>query len=187
MRVVAGTLRGRRLRAPEGSGTRPTSDRVREATFNALSSLDVIRDASVLDLFAGSGALGIEALSRGAAHATFVEQSRPALHVLRANLRDLGVEGRSTVVPMDALRFVAGERTRFDLALADPPYSFTSWPELLPGVPARFLVAEASAELDLVDAGDVWEAVRSKRYGRTVVTILARRPVIGDAPPERVA
>ena len=88
MRVVAGTLGGRRLRAPRGTDTRPTSDRVREAVFSMLGPLDGMR---VLDLFAGSGALGIEALSRGATHAVFVERTRPALDVLRANLEALGL------------------------------------------------------------------------------------------------
>jgi len=175
--VVAGSLRGRRLRAPDGSDTRPTSDRVREATFNALSSLDLLRDADVLDLFAGSGALGIEALSRGAARATFVEQGRPALHVLRANLAELDLEHRATVVPMDVLRFVSRPRSPFDVALADPPYAFTAWPQLLEAVPARFIVAESSAELDLAEAAVPWERVRSKRYGRTVVTFLEPRSI----------
>ena len=88
MRVVAGELRGRRIDAPPGLDTRPTTDKVREAVFNALGSLDLIRDATVADLYAGSGALGIEALSRGAAHCTFVERDRTALRTLRGNLAD---------------------------------------------------------------------------------------------------
>jgi 16S rRNA (guanine966-N2)-methyltransferase len=90
MRVIAGTARGRRLVAPTGSSTRPTSDRVREATFNALGSLGVVVDATVLDLFAGSGAMGIEALSRGAAHATFVDQDRAARAAIEATWRPAG-------------------------------------------------------------------------------------------------
>ncbi len=95
MRVVAGELRGRRIDAPPGNDTRPTTDKVREATFNALGSLDLVRDALVVDLYAGSGALGIEALSRGAAHCTFVERDRSALRTLRDNLAALGLDDRS--------------------------------------------------------------------------------------------
>ena len=90
MRVVAGELRGRLFEAPPGLDTRPTTDKVREAVFNALGSLDLIRNAAVADLFAGSGGLGIEALSRGAAHVTFVERDRAALRVLRDGARAVG-------------------------------------------------------------------------------------------------
>ena len=91
MRVVAGDLRGRRIEAPPGHDTRPTTDKVREAIFNALGSLDLVRDARVADLFAGTGALGIEALSRGAAHCTFVERDRNVVRTLRGNLEHLGL------------------------------------------------------------------------------------------------
>src|SRR5579859_1944240 len=101
MRVIAGELGGRRLRSPRGEATRPTSGRVREALFSMLGEID---GARVLDLFAGSGALGIEALSRGAASATFVEHAPPALAALRANLAALGLGERSRVVDGDALR-----------------------------------------------------------------------------------
>ena len=103
MRVVAGELRGRRIDAPEGTKTRPTTDKAREATFNALGSLGVVVGARMVDAFAGSGALGIEALSRGAAHCTFIERDRDALEVLRGNLATLGLEDRSTVVRGDVM------------------------------------------------------------------------------------
>src|SRR5262245_17634651 len=97
MRIVAGSRRGRKLAAPEGSATRPTSDRVREAVFNALYSLgDPIDGATVVDLFAGTGAYGLEALSRGAAHAVFVESNRPAFAVLTANIRALDFTSAAT-------------------------------------------------------------------------------------------
>src|SRR4051794_3909992 len=101
MRVVAGTVKGRRLEAPKGEQTRPTSDYVREAIFNTLGSLlgiDAVEDATVVDLFAGSGAFGIEALSRGAAHATFVDGDRRAVAATRANLAATGFERQATVV-----------------------------------------------------------------------------------------
>ncbi len=122
MRVVAGQLRGRRLIAPPGRGTRPTSDRVREALFSILGPLDGVR---VLDLFAGSGALGIEALSRGAAHVTFVDSGPRALAAIQRNLETLGVAGAEAAVSRrDALRFLREQDgARFDLVFADPPYS----------------------------------------------------------------
>lgn len=171
MRVVAGELRGRLFEGPPGRDTRPTTDKVREATFNALGSLDLVRDATVADLFAGSGGLGIEALSRGAAHVTFVERDRAALRVLRDNLRTLQLDARSKVVPGDAVVMVAG--LDVDLVLADPPYEFDQWPELLAATRADFVVAEAGRPLDGT-AAPGWTATRAKRYGRTWVTFFER-------------
>jgi 16S rRNA (guanine966-N2)-methyltransferase len=165
---VAGTLRGRRLLAPHGKDTRPTSDRVREAMFNALASLGLLTEAQVLDLFAGSGALGIEALSRGAVHCTFVEDGRLALQALRANLAELRLADRATVVPSEVSRFLASSPNA-DLALVDPPYAFDDWDELLRLVPAPFVAAESDRAIDPPDG---WEAVGVKRYGGTIVTFL---------------
>ncbi len=173
MRVVAGELRGRRIEAPPGTDTRPTTDKVREATFNALGSLDLVRDALIVDLYAGSGALGIEALSRGAAHCTFVERDRAALRTLRHNLEALGLDDRSRVVSGDALVLVRG--LDGDLVLADPPYGFDSWDDLLGAVGAPFVVAETGRPLGDVDG---WSILRSKRYGRTWVTFFERDPGI---------
>ena len=120
MRVIAGEYGGRRLAAPKGAATRPTADRVREALFSVLGDVSGL---TVLDLFAGSGALGIEALSRGAASAAFVEKARPALTALRANLEALGVEAE--VHSGDARAFVrnaSAARRSYDLVFADPPY-----------------------------------------------------------------
>jgi 16S rRNA (guanine966-N2)-methyltransferase len=117
VRVVAGAYKGRRLQAPKGPRTRPTADRVREALFSMLGSVE---GAQVLDLFAGSGALGIEALSRGAASAVFVEREPRALEALRRNLDPLDAE--TTVVRQDALRFLARAEGPFDLVFVDPPY-----------------------------------------------------------------
>jgi 16S rRNA (guanine966-N2)-methyltransferase len=169
MRVVAGDMRGRKIEAPPGNDTRPTTDKVREAVFNALGSLDLIRDAVVVDLYAGSGALGIEALSRGAATCTFVERDRTALRTLRANIEHLGIERRSKVVAGDAL--VQARGLPADVVLADPPYGFDSWPALLQAVTADFVVAEADRE---VEPPDGWRSIRAKRYGRTWVTFLER-------------
>jgi 16S rRNA (guanine966-N2)-methyltransferase len=172
MRVVAGEAKGRRLEAPEGDDTRPTSDRVREAMFNSLASMDALDDAKVLDLFAGSGALGIEALSRYAARCTFVERARPALDAIRANLDVTGLSERADVVVADAMTFVSqGKAADFDLVLADPPYDFSQWNELLQGVSAPLLVAESNRTITPPEG---WEVLREKRYGRTWVTFLER-------------
>ncbi len=121
MRIIAGRWRGHTIQAPASDRTRPTTDRVREAWMSMLQP--ALPDARVLDLFAGSGALGLETLSRGARHATFVERSGRALKVLKANIRTLGAEDEVRVVKDDALRFVADlEPDAYDVVLADPPY-----------------------------------------------------------------
>jgi 16S rRNA (guanine966-N2)-methyltransferase len=125
MRVIAGTARGRRLAAPPGRDTRPTSDRVREALFSSIAS--AVPGAAVLDLFAGSGALGIEALSRGAAQATFVEQEADAVAAIRQNLRRAGVADAGQVVHTEAAHFCRHPSGGpFDLLLCDPPYAVSS-------------------------------------------------------------
>ena len=182
MRVVSGDLGGRKLVTPDGSDTRPTSDRVREAMFNSLFSLDAIEGARVLDAFAGSGALGIEALSRGALHATFVETGRDALAALRENLEMLQLGAQGRVVPGDALAHLertAAEGSHYDLVLLDPPYGFDQWDELLAAVPvgAR-VVIESDREVVVPDS---WEVHRRKRYGGTVVT-LATASAQGETP-----
>lgn len=180
MRVISGTAGGRRLVAPDGSTTRPTSERVREATFNALGSLGAVVDAAVLDLFAGSGALGIEALSRGAASATFVDSDRSAIRAIDTNLTACGLRDVATVVNAPVDRFLADAARvghRFDLVLLDPPYGFTGWAELLPRIPAGLVVAEAPREV----APPVgWSVVRSRRYGRAWVTVFDTTEDDGD-------
>jgi 16S rRNA (guanine966-N2)-methyltransferase len=118
VRIIAGSRKGHRIAAPRGQTTRPTSDRVRESAFNLIGPLD---GAAVLDLFAGSGALGLEALSRGAARATFVESDRDACRTINANLDKLRLAG-ARVLCRDVLSFLATERGTYDLILVDPPY-----------------------------------------------------------------
>ena len=172
MRVVAGELRGRRIEAPEGKTTRPTTDMAREAIFNSLGSHYDLTGARIVDCFAGTGALGIEALSRGAAHVTFIEQDRDVLVCLQQNLAALGLTDRSMVVRGDAMLHVAKCKDA-TLVLADPPYDFTQWHEFLAVVPGNLVVAEAAA---LVAPPAGWESLREKRYGRTHVTFLRRLP-----------
>jgi 16S rRNA (guanine966-N2)-methyltransferase len=156
--------------APEGNTTRPTTDKVRQAVFNSLDSMGLIEDAVVADLFAGSGAMGIEALSRGAARCVFVERDRAALQALRTNLAALDLESRTTVVTSDVMAWIPAMRG-VDLALVDPPYTFDAWPQLLQWMQVDYVVCEASRA---VTPPEGWETMRSKQYGRTTVTVLAR-------------
>lgn len=167
MRVVAGSARGRRLRAPPGGATRPTSDRVREAVFSALASRGTIGDATVADLFAGTGAMGIEALSRGAERATFVDSDPRAVEVIAANLAATGFEERARVVRSEVLSWLE-QAEPVDLAFADPPYAFDGWTGLLDRLRAGTVVVESDRE---VDFGAGWVVVQSRRYGSTVVTL----------------
>jgi len=169
MRVVAGELGGRKLVSPDGTSTRPTTDRVREAVFNALGSAQLLDGALVADLFAGTGAVGIEALSRGAEHCTFVERDRSALRALEENLDTLGLAGRSRVLRSDATQ--AAATLDVDIVFADPPYDFGGWESLLANVGSSYLVAESGRRIDAVEG---WSVTRSKRYGRTWVSFLER-------------
>lgn len=167
MRVVAGSVGGRRINAADAEGIRPTSDRVREAMFNSLYSLGAIADAVVVDLFAGSGALGIEALSRGASRVVFVENDRHALEVLRDNLDSLGLADKATVVPADATIFLARAEP-YDLLLLDPPYEFDGWSALLADVADSVVAIESNRAIELPES---WHTHRVRRYGGTVVTL----------------
>jgi 16S rRNA (guanine966-N2)-methyltransferase len=166
VRIVAGEFGGRRLTMPKDSRVRPTADRVREAWMSILA--DAIPGARVLDLYAGSGALGLEALSRGAVTATFVELNPPSLRALQANVATLGVADRVTVHRGDALRYVEGlPPGAFDVALADPPYARDDAARLVAlfrSTPfARILSVEHRAT-DRLD-GD-----STRRYGDTALT-----------------
>jgi 16S rRNA (guanine966-N2)-methyltransferase len=174
MRVIAGRWGGRRLQAPPGEATRPTSDRVREALFSVLG--DRVDGARVLDLFAGSGALGIEALSRGAAHATFVDSAPAAIRSLTANLSALGADAE--VRRADARRFLGAASANgrhYDLVFLDPPYRLAGrlggeLAAALPAVlaPGAMVVTEsdrrAPLELEL-------ELIDERRYGDTLIRI----------------
>lgn len=171
---MAGGARGLRLAVPPGDTTRPTSDRVREAVFNALESLGAVADARVLDAFAGSGALGIEALSRGAAHVTFAETDAAARAVVVANLAHTGFESEATVVGADGVR--CASQGPWDLVLLDPPYAFDGWPALLAaaadGLAADgVVVVESDREVELDPS---LRGVRTRQYGGTVVTFATR-------------
>ena len=176
MRIIGGTHRGRRIAAPKGGHTRPTGDRVREALFNLVGPVD---DASVLDLYAGSGALGLEALSRGARRCVFVETDGAACRAIRANLEALALTG-GLVTQRDALAVLREERSagrRHELVLLDPPYE--RWPdleplleELLPAVlaDAGMVVVETDARVEPTLPLDL---VTTRRYGSARLTLFA--------------
>jgi 16S rRNA (guanine966-N2)-methyltransferase len=169
--VIAGALRGRRIEVPAGEGVRPTADRVREAVFNALDSLGALRGARVLDAFAGSGALGIEALSRGAASVTFADTHPAARATIAANVAALGLGDRAQVVGLPAAAALSGVEP-FDLVLLDPPYAFDGWDDLLARVAERLgdggvVVVESDRE---VPVPPPFVCLRARRYGGTVVT-----------------
>lgn len=179
MRIVGGSLSGRVLRAPAGSATRPTSEKVREAIFNILGNrLGPLDGAHVLDLFCGSGALGIEALSRGAAHATFVDSGKPALAATRGNLGELGVGDRALVVTGDAVAHAAKlvPATPWRLVFVDPPYKSDlavravlalPLPNLIPG---GAIVIEHDRHNAPPDALGSLLRTDQRRYGDTLVS-----------------
>lgn len=182
MRIVAGRFKGRRVRAPRGDSTRPTTDRVREAVFSAIEAQVDLTGARVLDAFAGSGALGLEALSRGAAHAVFVERDRAAASLIRQNAADLGATADCTVVVGDVFALAASRRLcdePFSLILLDPPYRIGS-PEVtgllrdLGGCgcisDGALVVYEHGADAGPVALAGV-RVLSSKRYGSIAVDI----------------
>jgi len=177
VRIVAGSRKGHRIEAPKGVVTRPTGDRVREALFSILGPVE---DARVLDLFAGSGALGLEALSRGARSCLFVERDRQAARVIQSNLEKLRLTG-AVVVARDvgaALREEQDHERRYDLVLADPPYEDwagheTALADLLPSVLADdALVVVETAER--VEPALPLDLVTTRRYGSARITVFSR-------------
>jgi pantetheine-phosphate adenylyltransferase len=197
MRVIAGTARGRHLLTLRGIATRPTADKVKGAIFSILGSRFDLRDACLLDLFAGSGALGIEALSRGAARVTFVEQGASAANILRRNLQACGFAARARVLQMPVARALAvleREHETFDGVLADPPYGrglvadtiqrLTAHTLLGPG---GWVVLEHHVDEPPPAASDTLRLTQARRYGKTGVALLlasTRMPAADpDSPP----
>jgi 16S rRNA (guanine966-N2)-methyltransferase len=185
VRIVAGRFGGRRLTAPKGRSTRPTADKVREALFDLLGPLE---GAAVADLFAGSGALGLEALSRGASSLVAVDRAEEALRAVKTNLKNLGLgtgggEPLVTVLKRDLGRGLGflGPMSPFDLILADPPYG-RGWPErLLVRLPAGFLapggrlILETSTQESL-EPSPPWRLIQDRGYGQTRLLILTLTP-----------
>lgn len=179
MRIVGGTHGGRVLRAPPGAATRPTSERVREALFNILAGkLGSLEGDQVLDVFAGSGALGLEALSRGAAHATFVDSGKLALAAIRGNLADLGLADRATVLAMDAVAACGKHRppAPWRLVFVDPPYRSDLAVRAVTALPSESLASDAVIVIEHDRRNAPPDAVGSllrtdqRRYGDTLVS-----------------
>jgi 16S rRNA (guanine966-N2)-methyltransferase len=173
MRVIGGRSRGRRLAAKLPRSVRPTSDRVRESIFDILGSQGGVEGLRVVDLFCGSGALGVEALSRGAASATFVDLDPEALAAVRQNLNAVGLDGEPATLVRGALPgwLEGGTAGSFDLALCDPPYDFSDWPALLGALRSDVVVMESSSAITLPEG---WVVTRERRYGGTLVTVAHR-------------
>lgn len=178
MRVIAGSARGLRLTAPPGQDIRPTLDRVRESLFNIL--MPRIEGARFLDLFAGTGANGIEALSRGAQHAVFVEKDRQALVAIRNNLLQTRLAKAGEILVLDLPRQMERINGSFDIVFADPPYAFDAYPELLEGIASQGLIAENgllviehARRVALDTAYGALERCRETRYGDTRLSFYA--------------
>lgn len=189
MRIVAGEWRGRKLAAPKGDATRPTADRARETLFAMLTSrLGDFEGLQVADLFAGSGALGLESLSRGAAHCLFVENDRAAADVIRANIAALGAQMKTRVETGSATQLRAATRP-LDLILADPPYHSGAGEVALDRLlrlgwigPETWIALETSAKEDIVIKGLEIEAER--RVGKGKLSLLRLAPADPACSPE---
>lgn len=176
MRIISGTARGRRLVVPPGNDIRPTGDRVREAVFNALYSagaLDTPEKLVALDLFAGTGAMGLEALSRGVGRLIFVDQSASAITTVEENLANLGFADRASTARREALGWLeSAAPNHVDLVFCDPPYDFEPWPRLLDLVRSQLTPGAVVVESpDGVELGGSWAEFKSGRYASTVVQI----------------
>lgn len=179
MRVIAGEAKGRRLDAPRGGGVRPMTDQIREAVFSSLASL--VAGASVLDLYAGSGAVGIEALSRGAANATLVERDPLARETIRRNLEVTGLSSAARLYEGDVESFLQSLDDDYDLVFVDPPFTDgvpTSFLELLAGKigagQETVVILRVASRLMPVQVPEVFEVSSSRRYGDSTVLYLRR-------------
>jgi 16S rRNA (guanine(966)-N(2))-methyltransferase RsmD len=195
VRIVAGSLGGRVIRAPAGAATRPTSEKVREAIFAILPE---VAGLHVLDLYAGSGALGLEALSRGAAHATFVDSGKPALAAVRANVAALGVSERAAIIASDAAAFARRPPPApWQLVFVDPPYASDLAERAVAAIPPTHLAPEAVIVIEHDRRHTPPDAIGSllrtdqRRYGDTLVSFYRVDPVTepcverSETPPER--
>ncbi|MBI5141667.1 MAG: 16S rRNA (guanine(966)-N(2))-methyltransferase RsmD [Nitrospirae bacterium] len=179
MRIVGGLAKGRRLKSPVGD-VRPTASRVRESIFNILQGR--VEGATFLDLFAGSGAVGLEALSRGAEHVVFVEENRARAEAVERFARELGWSGRASVMKMSASKYLARPDARgFDIVFVDPPYRTSDMPEVLPVIlacdtvaPGGILVLEHLSNAVPAETLDGFNAGRRYRYGDTMLSVFFR-------------
>jgi len=179
MRVIAGEAKGRRLKGPRGTDTRPTSDKVKEALFSIVATR--IDGARLLDLFGGTGGIGIEALSRGAARVDFVESDRATADVLSENVAACGFQNRAEVHRMDAFRFLKQTLEPYNLIFVDPPYRDSRFKKLLPALgrgdmisPGGLVIVEHFRKIPLPTRIGALQFVRTYRYGDTLLTVYLR-------------
>ena len=179
MRVISGTARGRRLKELQGMETRPTTDRVKEALFNIVQF--ELPGRQVLDLFAGTGQLGIEALSRGAARCTFVDQRRDAAALVRENLKLTGLSQQARVVQGDSISFLMSCREKFDVIFLDPPYAADLLEQALTAIASfdicrehGIIVAESAADKVLPELPAPYRLYREYRYGKIRLSVYHR-------------
>ena len=181
MRVISGRARGLKLISPEGIETRPTLDRVKEALFSML--FPYLNDSVVLDLFAGSGALGIEALSRGALKCFFVDNSEQAVSCVKKNVSGARVSESSEIIKTNALDFVKRSKEKFDIIFLDPPYQNDIYNDIIDSIAKKELLKENGLvviEWDYINEppfknNAAFEIFREKKYGRVGITVLKRR------------
>ena len=174
MRVITGTARGHKLLTPEGLDTRPTTDKVKEAVCSALQF--VFPGAKVLDLFAGSGQMGIEALSRGASGAVFIDADPRALACIKQNVKACGFAERSAVLRSDAVSYLQRTTERFDIAFLDPPYRHDILPQILPLLAEKMqkngiIVCEHEPECKLSERILYFDLQKQKKYGKIIISI----------------
>jgi len=190
MRIISGTLRGRKIAGPSGSGLRPATDRVRESVFNILQNRLDLTGISVLDLFAGTGSLGFEAISRGAGLVTFVDNSRAAASLIRKNAEALGIQDQCEVVTQDAVGFISGINGIFRLIFADPPYEYPPLAQI-PGrifsagmlEPEGYLIIEHRRGT-LFEPAYPTGGTFTRRFGNTEVTFFTQPPATPEHRPE---
>ncbi len=175
MRVISGSARGRKLIAPEGLDTRPTTDRVKESVFNIINPY--LPAENILDLFAGSGAMGIEALSRASRHGVFVEQNKEALSVIKKNLADTRLTDRAEIFQTDAFSYLNRTQKKFDIIFLDPPYNKGLLTAAMGEIHKHSLLAdngiivtesEYGGELP---SGDGFDLIKTAKYGKTVISV----------------
>lgn len=184
MRVISGSAKGRKLFAPEGLSTRPTTDRVKESVFNIITPF--LPAENVLDLFAGSGGLGIETLSRGSKHCTFVETDKSALSVIRKNLELARLSDRADVIGTDALNFLKRTSTKFDVIFLDPPYNTGLLTDAIKTVYQSNLLADGgiivaeSEYLGEAPTVEYFDIKKQVKYGKTTIFVLCRKQERGQ-------
>lgn len=181
MRIISGIARGRKLITLEGENVRPTPDRVKEALYNIIQ-FD-IEGRNVLDLFAGSGQIGIEALSRGAAQASFVDASKDSIAAVIKNLESSGLAERAKVVNMDFASFLSQKSNHFDIAFLDPPYRTGILQRALPLTAAVMnkggtIICEHPSDEELPETADDFMRARSYRYGKIILTLYRHKDVV---------